>query len=93
MLINILTEIRNKKKDEKGNYDDYTKDTLTLISVLLNQFGNMQISRFLRGNGITIIIQLTKCGIYEFDTIKIIINMLQSLSGKNFKESIQNFKK
>jgi hypothetical protein len=82
-----------KEKEKEAIWEDSLKDVLNLIYLILNLGDSIQIARFLRDSGLIMIIQICSAGIYDFDINKIIIQILQSLSLKHFKESIQNFKK
>ena len=75
------------------NWEECLKDALTLVYLILNLGNSIQIARFLRDNGLIMIIQICSSGIYDFDINKLIILILQAFSVKYFKESIQNFKK
>ena len=93
--MNLLTEVKlNIKKTENAvPWEDPLKDTLLLINLILNLGDSIQIARFLRDNGLLMIIQICSFGIYVFDINKVIIQILQSFSIKHFKDAIQNFKK
>jgi hypothetical protein len=82
-----------KEKDTNISWEEPLKDALSLIYLILNMGNSVQIARFLRDNGLIMIIQICSAGLYDFDINKIIIQIMQSLSNKHFKESAQNFKK
>ena len=93
----MLSEVKlNIKKTEKSvSWENPLKETLLFINMIFSMGDSIQIviARFLRDNGLIMIIQICSFGIYDFDINKIIIQIIQSLSNKHFKEAIQNFKK
>ena len=93
----MLSEVKlNIKKTEKSvSWENPLKETLLFINMIFSMGDSIQIviARFLRDNGLIMIIQICSFGIYDFDINKIIIQIIQSLSNKHFKDAIQNFKK
>jgi hypothetical protein len=85
----LLSEVKlNIKKTEKSvSWENPLKETLLFINMIFSMGDSIQIviARFLRDNGLIMIIQICSFGIYDFDINKIIIQIIQSLSNKHFK--------
>ena len=96
MILNLLSEIKNNInsiENKKSIWEEYLKDALSLIYFIINSGNLVQIARFLRDNGLIMIIQICSSGLYNFDINRLIIQILQAFSIKHFKVSIQNFNK
>lgn len=87
-IINVINIIKSQQKVDEST----TKDCLNLLNFILQHSDKILISRFLRENGINLIMSLCLNGIYDFDLNKLIISIIQSFSRSHFKESALIFK-
>jgi hypothetical protein len=82
----IIYNLNQLKSSTKKDEESGLKEILSIIIFILNNSESFNISKFLRENGLIILLQLTTIGIHDFDINKSIVNIIINLSDKNFKE-------
>jgi hypothetical protein len=87
-IINVINIIKLQPKIEES----ITKDCLNVLFFILQFSDTLLISRFLRENGLNLIMSICLNGVYDFDLNKLIISIIQSFSRSHFKESALIFK-
>lgn len=79
--------------DKKPLNEESLRTVLKMVQYIQRDANPLSISQFIRENGIFLIIQLCYSGSHDFDTSKLIIQLIQGFSTSLFKISCQNFKK